>query len=145
MKLSSLAFESETEIPSTYAYQGQNLSPPLEWSDVPKETQSLALMMDDPDAPAGTWTHWLVWNIPPGIERMEVGKLPAGALEGTNSAEEKRYDGPSPPSGVHHYRFKLYALDTVLNLPPSSHREEFEQAIDGHILAQSELVGLYRA
>lgn len=145
MKISSLAFEDDTEIPSTYAYHGQNFSPPLEWSDVPEGTQSLALVVDDPDASAGVWTHWMVWNIPPGVDHMEAGKLPAGALEGTNSSEKREYDGPAPPSGTHHYRFKLYALDTVLNLPQSTHREEFERAIMHHILSQIQLVGLYHA
>lgn len=145
MKLTSPAFENGKDIPSEYTADGENISPPLEWSDVPEGTESLTLIMEDPDAPSGEWIHWLVWNIPPAVMRIEAGKTPAGAEEGHTSFEEIGYGGPHPPSGTHRYRFKLYALNTVLNLPESAHKEELERAILDHIIAHAELTGLYRA
>lgn len=149
LTLSSPAFELEQPIPAVYTCRGEDLSPALVWSDVPEGTQSLALLMDDPDAPAGTWTHWLVYNIPPGERGMPEGashpnddapELPDGAVQGLNSWKRADYGGPCPPSGRHRYYFHLFALDTTLT-SEALDREAFRKAVEGHVLAQGGLMG----
>lgn len=140
----SPAFQDGAYLPRECTCDGEGISPPLSWIDVPEGTESLALMIDDPDAPAGTFVHWLVWNVPPGTTEIEQGKRPAGAVEGTTSAGKPGYFPPAPPSGTHRYQFKLYALDTVLNLPHTAGEEEFKEALQGNVIAEAQLTGLYQ-
>ena len=143
MKLSSPAFENNQAIPSQYSCDGQDINPPLKISEAPENAASLVLIMDDPDAPMGTWVHWLVWNINPQTTEIAENNVPAGAVEGTTSFGRTGYGGPCPPSGTHRYFFKIYALDTKLDLSIEADKEKLEEAMDGHILAQAELIGLY--
>ncbi len=148
MELKSSTLEAGGMIPKKYTCDGPDVSPPLNWSDVPTETKSLALITDDPDAPMGTWVHWVAWNIPPTAHALEEDvpkrdSLPNGMRQGTTDFRRIGYGGPCPPSGTHRYFFKLYALDTGLNLPPSTTKKELEKAMQGHILKQAELMGKY--
>ncbi len=143
MKISSLSFQDNQIIPSKYTCDGENINPPLSFSDIPKEAKSLVLIVDDPDAPVGLWVHWLVWNISPETKEVDERSVPSGAIQGTTSFGRPGYGGPCPPSGTHRYFFKLYALDTEFNLPTSSDKSKLEQAMGGHIMAKAELVGLY--
>lgn len=143
MKLTSSAFTHNGIIPSEFTCDGSDLSPPLSISDVPSNAKSLALIMDDPDAPVGTWDHWIVFNIPPSTKEIIKGKEPNG-IAGKNSWGRTGYGGPCPPSGTHRYLFKLYALDTELNLPKGSPKKNLEAAMQGHILAKAELMGTYK-
>lgn len=143
MKLTSSAFTHNGSIPSEYTCDGSDLSPPLSISDVPANAKSLVLISDDPDAPVGTWDHWVVFNIPASIKEISKGKEPQGTA-GKNSWGRTGYGGPCPPSGTHRYFFKLYALDTMLNLPAGSTKKQIEAAMEGHILAKTELLGLYK-
>ena len=144
MKLTSPAFGNNQFIPSKYTCDGQDINPPLQISGVPEEAKSLVLIVDDPDAPGGTWDHWIVWNINPSISEIKEDEVPEGAVEGLNDFEKHSYGGPCPPSGVHHYHFKLYALSKKLDLESSSRKEDVEKAMEGFILDQTELVGLYQ-
>lgn len=140
--LRSSAFAHEGEIPERYGFFRENVSPPLRWENVPAGTQSLVLLMDDLDYP---FSHWVVYNIPPGAAGLDEGQVPAGALQGRNTAGTQGYVGPYPPAGqVHRYAFTLYALDTTLQLPAGAAREEVVAALQGHILATAELIGRYR-
>lgn len=143
MRLESPAFAHNQPIPTKYTCDGEDVSPPLKIFDVPANAKSLALIMDDPDAPRGTWLHWTVWNIPPDTQEIAENSVPQGAVEGMTDFGRPGYGGPCPPSGTHRYFFKLYALDTMLNLPPGAKLSELEAAMSGHILAQAELIGLY--
>lgn len=143
-ELTSPAFAAGQPIPTRYTCDGKDVSPPLRWSDPPPGTQSLALIMDDPDAPVGVWDHWLLFNLPPSIRDLpEKAAPPAGALDGKNSWGRTGYGGPCPPGGTHRYFFKLYALDTLLNLKAGAGKSELLKAMEGHILAQAELMGTY--
>jgi len=149
VEISSRAFEAGGMIPSKYTCDGEGISPPLHWSDPPAGTQSFALVSDDPDAPVGTWVHWVVWNIPATARALDENlakkeSLPSGANQGTNDFRRIGYGGPCPPSGTHRYFFKLYALDTTLSLPPHTTKSVLDKAMRGHILAQAELMGKYR-
>lgn len=144
MKLSSPAFENNGPIPSVYTCDGEDKNPPLEIGDIPPGTQSLTLIVDDPDAPGGDWVHWTVWNIPPATARIEENSVPAGAVEGTTNFGKPGYGGPCPPSGIHRYQFKLYALDTTLSLSQSATKQAILNAMGGHILAHRQLTGLYQ-
>jgi len=143
MKLTSSAFENEGAIPSEFTCDGDGISPPLAISEVPENTKTLALISDDPDAPAGMWVHWVVFNIPPDTKEIPQGTEPQG-VQGNTDFGRTGYGGPCPPSGTHRYFFKLYALDTELDLPEGSIKGEVEQAMEGHILAQTELMGKYQ-
>ncbi len=143
MQIKSSAFSHNEKIPAKYTCDGDDINPPLQFLDVPTETQSLVLISDDPDAPMGTWVHWIVWNIDPKITEIAQNSVPAGAVEGTTSFGKTSYGGPCPPSGVHRYFFKLYALDTVLDLPTSTTATDLEKTIGGHVLQSAELIGLY--
>ncbi|MBI5754042.1 YbhB/YbcL family Raf kinase inhibitor-like protein [Candidatus Peregrinibacteria bacterium] len=142
MKITSTAFANNGNIPSKYTCDGANINPPLSFSEIPAAAKSLALISDDPDAPMGTWVHWTIWNIDPKTGSIAENSKPAG-IEGTTSFGNTGYGGPCPPSGVHHYHFKLYALDTKLNLPISAKKTDLEKAMQKHILAQADLIGLY--
>ncbi len=144
MKLTSPAFEPNGPIPSQYTCDGQNVSPPLMIADVPPSAKSLALIVDDPDAPAGDWVHWLVWNIDPKTAEIGEGTVPAGAEQGRTDFGNNRWGGPCPPSGVHHYQFKLYALDATLDLPETATKKDMEKAMASHTLEQFTLVGTYQ-
>ena len=140
MRLSSPAFVNNGMIPPEYTCDGDNINPALDIGDIPKGTKTLALIMDDPDAPAGVWVHWVVWNITP-TNKIEKDSTPG--VEGTNDFRKTSYGGPCPPSGTHRYFFKLYALDTELGIKPGASKKELEKAMQGHILANAELVGKY--
>lgn len=143
MHLSSPAFEMNAFIPAQYTCDSDNVSPPLAWSDAPADTKSFALIIDDPDAPRGTWVHWVVWNIEPATTHTIEGTPPRGSTQGVNDFGTHAYGGPCPPSGTHRYFFKLYALDTMLDLPASADKGALERAMVEHILAHTELVGRY--
>jgi Raf kinase inhibitor-like YbhB/YbcL family protein len=145
MNISAPAFAPGKAIPAQYAYKGQNISPELRIGNVPANARSLVLIVDDPDAPVGLWTHWLVWNLPATTTSIPESKLPPGAMQGKNSFGNVRYDGPAPPSGTHRYFFHLYALDTMLSLPAGSGRDALEQAMNGHIVGSGETFGIYSA
>ncbi len=144
MKLSSSAFTHDDNIPAKYTCDGENVSPPLEIIGVPPAAKSLALIVSDPDAPAGDWVHWVVFNIPPETKLIAENSVPAGATEGTTSFGKPGWGGPCPPSGVHHYQFKLYALDTELTLSASAKKADIEKEMAQHVLDQTLLVGLYQ-
>lgn len=143
MKLTSSAFQHNGEIPSEFTCDGSGLSPPLSISDVPSNAKSLVLISDDPDAPVGTWDHWVVFDIPASTKEIPKGTEPKG-IGGKNSWDRTGYGGPCPPSGTHRYFFKLYALDIMLNLPEGATKKDIEKAMQGHILAKSELMGTYK-
>ncbi len=144
MKLTSPVFDDGDFIPAKYTCDGENVSPPLEISDVPEDTQSLVLIVDDPDAPAGDWVHWTIWNIDPGTKEISEGNVPAGAMQGSTDFGNNKYGGPFPPSGTHRYQFKLYALDTILDLNSYSAKKDIEREMKDHILDQIMFVGLYQ-
>jgi Raf kinase inhibitor-like YbhB/YbcL family protein len=141
--LESNAFEHAQAIPSRYSCEGEDVSPPLRWSNVPEGTRSLALIVDDPDAPGGVFTHWLAWGLDPAAEGLGEGE--AAPREGRNDFGTSGYRGPCPPPGHgrHHYVFRVYGLDTQLELSAGAAKAELEQAIEGHVLTTAELVGTY--
>ena len=141
MKINSPAFQHDTMIPKKYTCQGQDINPALRFEDVPEATKSLALIVDDPDAPSGMWVHWVVYNIAL-TDQIEEDSVPG--KQGMNDFRRKDYGGPCPPSGTHRYFFKIYALDTELDLPENIRKNDLEVAMQGHILAQAELIGLYK-
>lgn len=143
MKIQSPAFQHNENIPAKYTCDGEGINPPLQFLDVPGNAKSLVLISDDPDAPMGTWVHWTIWNIDTKITEIAENSVPADAVEGTTSFGNVGYGGPCPPSGVHRYFFKLYALDTVLDLPAGANIKELETAIQGHALGNAEFIGLY--
>ena len=143
LRITSSAFADGEAIPPKYTADGDDVNPPLIISGVPEGAQSLVLIMDDPDAPMGTWDHWIVFNIPADTSEITEDSVPAGAIQGRNSWGRSDYGGPAPPRGTHRYFFKLYALDTKLDLPAGSKKTRLEAAMKGHILADAELIGLY--
>ena len=146
LKLDSPKFSDGGKIPRKYGYMNKNINPPLEISGVPDKTESLALVMDDPDAmePAGKiWDHWVIWDISPEIEIIEEDDVPRGAVEGKNDYKKLGYGGPNPPDKEHTYIFKLYALDTKLDLKQGSTKDDLEDAMKGHILDKTKLTGTY--
>lgn len=146
MKISSPAFEPNQPIPLRYAYKGQNLSPPLVFADVPEGAKSLALVCHDPDAPtAGGFTHWVVWNIPPGSSGLKENEVPTTAHQGLTDWNQNTWGGPMPPSGTHRYIFYLYALKGYFNLPSTTNKALLEKAIDGQIIETATLTGTYSA
>lgn len=144
MKLTSSAFTHNSNLPAKYSCDGQGINPPLQIADIPANAQSLVLIFDDPDAPAGTFVHWLVWNIEPQTTTIAENSVPNGAALGSNSARKSSYFPPCPPSGTHHYVIKLYALDIKLDLVAGANKTVLEQAMQGHILDSAELIGLYQ-
>lgn len=145
MKLKSSAFKHEELIPIKYTCNGEDISPPLSWTDVPKNTQSLALICDDPDAPMGTWDHWILFNLPPSITELEenIQQFPSNTCFGSNSWNRNDYGGPCPPDREHRYFFKLYALDVTLDLKNGVTKRELLKAMKDHILAEASLMGRY--
>jgi len=154
MNIISSAFLPFTDIPSQYTCEGGEQSPPLSWLDVPTDAKSLVLIVDDPDAPDPaapkmTWVHWVLYNIPPHSTGMDAGKsgnpeLPAGTLNGLNTWNKIGYGGPCPPIGRHRYFHKLYALDVILPILQPATKTTLEKAMQGHVIAQCELVGYYK-
>ena len=148
LALSSASFQGGGKIPSQYTCDGADTSPHLSWPAPPAGTKSFALLMTDPDAPGGTFVHWVLYDIPASARELPVGvpkqgQLPDASRQGVNDFGKVGYGGPCPPRGTHHYVFSLHALDTTLGLPPGATRSQIESAIKGHILAHGELVGLY--
>lgn len=146
MELTSSAFSNQGYIPSQYTCDGANISPPLAWQDFPSQTKAFVLIVDDPDAPAGVWVHWLVFNLPADIHQLQqhLTKLPPGSKQGTNSFNERSYGGPCPPSGIHRYFFRLYALDSMLSLAEGATRSQLDTAMRNHVLAETTLLGKYQ-
>jgi len=147
-ELTSIAFAHGQPIPARYTCDGEDISPPLQWGDPPGDTQSLALIVNDPDAPVGTWVHWVLFNLPAEARTLHEdvapdAERPDGSRHGQNSWRRLGYGGPCPPSGTHRYFFELYALDTTLGLSPNATKKQVLGAMEGHILAQTELVGTY--
>jgi len=145
MTISTPAFAQGEPMPVRFAYKGQNISPEVRIANVPATARSLVLIVDDPDAPMGLWTHWLVWNLPADTTSIPEGKVPVGTVQGKNSNGHARYDGPAPPSGMHRYFFHLYALDTAVTLAEGSGRAALEQAMSGHVVGTVETFGVYAA
>ena len=148
IRVSSPAFENEAMIPAKYTCDGRDISPPLSWEGLPQGAKSIALISDDPDAPVGTWVHWVIWNIPAdktGLpESMPKDReLPDKTRQGTTDFKRIGYGGPCPPGGVHRYYFKLYALDAMLELEAGATKAQLLKAMEGHILAKGELMGKY--
>lgn len=142
MEFFSPAFFADEKMPSQYTCDGKNVNPPLQIGGVDAKARSMTLIVDDPDAPAGTWVHWLVFNIPPQVSYIAEDQPPQGVL-GINSWGETKYNGPCPPVGQHRYFFKLYILDVVLNLPKGASKHEVEKSMIGHVIDRAEFVGLY--
>ena len=146
--LQSSAFQNGGSIPKKFSCEAADVSPELSWSGVPEKTQSFALIADDPDAPMGTWVHWVIYDLPPNTAKLPEGvpkqEQAASGAQGKNSSGKIGYGGPCPPPGKpHRYFFKLYALDSKLNLKPGARKPEVEAAMKGHVLAQAELMGKY--
>jgi Raf kinase inhibitor-like YbhB/YbcL family protein len=144
LSINSPAFQHNGDIPVRYTCDGDDINPPLAFENVPQGTQSLVLIIDDPDAPMGTWVHWVVWNIDPGIGEIKEDSVPAGASQGMNDFRKLEYGGPCPPSGTHRYFFKLYALDSTLDLASKAKKADVEKAMKGHVIEESQIIGLYR-
>lgn len=146
--VTSPAFQNGGMIPGRFTCDGLDVSPPLAWTAVPTGTKSVALVCDDPDAPAGVWVHWVVYDIPPSTTALaenqpETNTLPGGGKQGVNDFRRIGYGGPCPPGGTHRYFFRIYALDVALNLDPGATRSALQRAMQGHIVAQGELMGRY--
>ena len=148
MKITSSAFTESNVIPAKYTCDGQNVSPPLEWHDVPAGTKTFALISDDPDAPVGTWVHWVAFNIPSNVTKLAENVKPEqeftnGMRQGINDGRKIGYGGPCPPGGTHRYYFKLYALDTTMEMRPGATKAQVLSAMKGHVLAEAQLMGKY--
>lgn len=148
LKITSKAFGQGENIPPEYTCDGEDKSPPLEWNNIPDNTKSLALISDDPDAPSGTWVHWVAYNIPAGRDNFEediptTDKLEDGTTQGRNDFGKIGYGGPCPPGGTHRYSFRIYALDKELQLDPGLTKKELLNEIQGHVIDQGELMGKY--
>lgn len=150
MQITSSAFDDGEPIPVPHTCDGEDRSPPLEWSGVPEEAETLALIVDDPDAPAGTWVHWVIYGLPSDRDGLPEGVPPAetgpdGARQGRNDFQRLGYGGPCPPSnGAHRYVFKLYALDADPEIEPGATKDRLLEAMEGHVLAEARLMGTYR-
>jgi len=150
IQIASAVFSDGQAIPAKYTADGLDISPPLAWTNAPAGAKSFALIADDPDAPAGTWVHWVIFNLPPAATELaentsKLAQLPDGAKQGLNSFKKTGYNGPAPPPGkAHRYFFKIYALDTALDLKPGATKTDLLKAMDGHVLAQGQLMGTYQ-
>lgn len=144
MKILSPFFKNNQEMPAKYTCDGENINPPLEFVDVPKEARSLVLIVDDPDAVGGTFVHWTVFNINPRTETIDEDSVPPDGIQGMTDSGEPEYKGPCPPSGSHRYFFKLYALDINLTLRERASKKEIEDGMKNHILEKAEIIGLYK-
>lgn len=143
MKITSSAFQEGGAIPEKFSKNGQNVSPELRIEGLPADAKTLAVIVDDPDAPVGLFTHWLVWNIDPKTTHITEGNAPSGAIQGKNDFGETGYGGPQPPSGTHRYFFKVFALNGTLDLKPGAKRKDVDAAMKGHVIAQGQLMGKY--
>lgn len=143
LTLTSAAFEAGEAIPAIHTCDGDGTSPPLEWSGVPDGTEQLALIVDDPDAPGGTFTHWVVWGIDAKSTGIDEGVAPAGATQGENDFGDSAYGGPCPPSGTHHYRFELLAISVAPDLEAGASANDLRRAVEGSVLGSTVLVGTY--
>ena len=143
VKITSSAFQEGEEIPVKFSCRGENVNPDLKISGVPSDAKSLAIILDDPDAPAGVWTHVILANIDPTTNEIPENSAPQGTVIGKNSSGETKYDGPCPPSGTHRYYFKVFALESMLDLQNGFSRSELEEAMEGHILAQGQMMGKF--
>lgn len=149
IKITSSAFENEGMIPAKYTCDGADISPPLQWEEIPEGAESIALICDDPDAPMGTFVHWVVFNLPADTEQLDENvpsekTLPNGARQGTSDFGKIGYGGPCPPSGTHRYFFKMYALDAQVDLEAGASKSDLLKAMEGHIVAQGQLIGKYK-
>ncbi len=150
MQIKSLAFENNSLIPSLYTCEGKNINPPLQFLDIPDGTQSLALIVDDPDAatdpqgPGKTFDHWFIWNIPPTVNEIPEGTVPPEAIQGLNGAGSEGYIGACPPNGTHRYFFKLFALNKKLDVSPNISKQQLENEIKNNMIDKAELIGLYQ-
>ena len=144
LRIWSPVFESDGPLPLRYTCDGKNINPPLIIENVPREAKSLALILDDLDAPRGTFVHWILWNIAPETKDVKEDSVPKGAVEGTNDLKKRKYGGPCPPSRAHRYAFKLYALDALVKLDARSGKAGLEKAMRGHILEQAQLITTYK-
>jgi len=144
LKISSPAFENSGEIPKKYTCDGANVNPPLRIESVPSNSKSLALVFDDIDAPRGSYVHWILWNIDPNVKEIKENSVPEGAVQGLNDFKKRNYGGPCPPRRAHKYVFKIYALDTLLNLNFNLTKKDLEKAMEGHIISRSQLTGLFK-
>lgn len=148
MEITSTAFDEGKPIPTQYTCDGEDLSPPLSWDGAPEGTKSFALIADDPDAPVGTWVHWVLYNIPADKTSLladiaDSKKLNDGSMHGVNDFKRFGYGGPCPPGGTHRYFFKLYALDTMVDLAPGATKKELLKEMEGKVLAETQLMGTY--
>jgi Raf kinase inhibitor-like YbhB/YbcL family protein len=143
MKITTPAFQEGGNIPSKFTCDGSDANPPLRFEGAPAEAKSLALIVDDPDAPSGLFTHWLIWNIDPKTTAIDENSAPPNAIQGKNDFGKSGYGGPCPPSGTHRYFFKVFALDRKLELPAGSKRAQLDAQMRGHVIAQGELMGRY--
>jgi Raf kinase inhibitor-like YbhB/YbcL family protein len=149
IKITSSAFQDAGLIPSKYTCDGADVSPPLQWDSVPEDTKSIAVICDDPDAPMGTFVHWVLFNLPAETRKLTENvpadeTLPNGTKQGTSDFGRTGYGGPCPPSGTHRYYFKVYALDSEIDLPAGARKPDLLKAMEGHILAQGQLMGKYK-
>lgn len=147
MQVASSDFQNNEAIPDKFSRDGEDINPSLTFSEIPLEARSLALIVEDPDAPSGLFTHWILYNMSPGTLQIVEGELPVSGIQGTSDFGEETYGGPKPPSGTHHYNFKLFALDTMLEFDENTKvdRSVLYQAMDGHILDEATLTGTYTA
>jgi Raf kinase inhibitor-like YbhB/YbcL family protein len=150
MQITSTAFAEGRPIPGQYTCSGSDVSPPLQWTGAPAGAESFAIIADDPDAPTGIWVHWVIYDLPPATTSLaenapQLPELPGGARQGINDFGKIGYNGPCPPPGKpHHYHFKIYALDTTLDLKPGATRKKLLEAMDGHVLAEGQLMGTFQ-
>ncbi|HVP78643.1 MAG TPA: YbhB/YbcL family Raf kinase inhibitor-like protein [Thermodesulfobacteriota bacterium] len=144
LKLSCPAFENGAKIPKKYTCDGANVNPPLTIENVPSDTKSLALVFDDIEAPRGSYVHWILWNLAPDVKEIKEDSVPEGVVQGLNDFKKPNYGGPCPPGRTHKYVFKIYALDTLLNLNPKSTKKDLEKLMEGHVLSRAQLTGLYK-
>ena len=143
MIIASDAFKNNEFIPGKYTCDGTDVNPPLRFAEIPEGTLTLALIVDDPDAPSGDWVHWLVWNMPADTKIIAEDSVPTGADQGVTDFDANNYGGPCPHSGTHHYQFKLYALNAKLNLPINAKKTDLLAAMQGHVIAEAKLTGMY--
>ena len=143
-EISSPAFENGGKIPKKYTCDGANVNPPLKIENPPSNTKSLALVFDDIDAPRGSYVHWILWNMAPGVKEIREDSVPEGVVQGVNDFKKQYYGGPCPPRRAHKYVFKIYALDILLNLNPNSTKKDLQKVMEGHIISRAQLTGLHK-
>jgi Raf kinase inhibitor-like YbhB/YbcL family protein len=143
-RITSSIFEDNGNIPGKYTCDGANVNPPLRIENVSPETKSLVFILDDRDAPRGTYVHWILWNIRPDTKEIKENSVPEGAVQGITDFKKRKYGGPCPPSRAHKYVFKIYALDIPLDLNPDSSKKDVEKAMKGHVIAEAQMTGIYK-